>query len=124
MGGSDLVGALVRNAGEQRPNLALAIATVAAQRPDGRELAGLRPPRDRLGVDPEHRRDLGRRKQRLGVGRTSAHDVFSFFVAATAVATRAAMLPFSVACPIWLGRAILSVGRTSPSRTGIASPRR
>src|SRR3954454_23727579 len=112
---SDVVVALARDAGEQRPNLALAVAAVAAQRPDGRELAGLRPPRDRLGVDTEHRRDLGRRKQRLGVGRTSTHDVFSFFVAATAVATRGAMVPFSVACPIWLGRAIFPLERTSPS---------
>src|SRR4051794_17632542 len=64
---SDLFGALVRDPGEQGPDLALAVAAVAAERADGRELAGLRPTRDRLGVDAEHRRDLSGREQRLGV---------------------------------------------------------
>src|SRR5579875_313642 len=59
------LGTLLRYAGEQRADLGLAVTTVPAQRPDRRELAGLRPPRDRLGVDAEHRRDLRRGQQRL-----------------------------------------------------------
>src|SRR5437764_7170605 len=38
---------------------------------------------------------------------------------AMAVSTRDVMVHFSVACPIWLGRAIFPVRRTSPSRTEI-----
>src|SRR3954451_16192575 len=76
-GSSAFVAALARDPGEQRPDLALAVAAVTTQRADGRELAGLRPARDRLGVDAEHRRDLSGREQRLGVGRASAHGVIS-----------------------------------------------
>src|SRR5579862_7528228 len=70
---SELDRALVRHAGEQRANLALAVAAVAAEGADRGELACLGPPRNGLGVDAEHRRDLGGRKQRLCVCGSGGH---------------------------------------------------
>jgi len=63
----------LRDAGEQRADLGLAIAAVATEGADRGELAALGPAGDRLGVHAEHRGDLGRRQQCLGVGGTGAH---------------------------------------------------
>src|SRR5215207_845147 len=52
---------------EESTDLGLLVAAVPAQRADRRELACLCPPSDRLGIDTEHRGDLSRREQRLGV---------------------------------------------------------
>ncbi len=72
--GSVLLDALVRDAREQRTDLGLPVPSVPAQRADRRQLAGLGPPRDRLGVDAEESRDLGRSEQRLRrVGRSGGH---------------------------------------------------
>src|SRR5512144_2323598 len=68
-----LAALLVRDSGEQGAHLAFPVAAVAAERPDRGELAGLRPPRDRLRVDAERRRDLGGGEQRLAVGSASGH---------------------------------------------------
>src|SRR5688572_20570365 len=43
---------------EQRPDLARAVPAVPAQRADRRQLAGLRPASNRLGVNPEQLRHL------------------------------------------------------------------
>src|SRR3954447_16036879 len=57
---------------EERANLGLAVAAVAAERANRGELAGLGPPRHGLRVDAEQRRDLRRREQGLGL-RTMAN---------------------------------------------------
>ncbi len=59
--------ALLRDARQKSADLGLPVPAVAAERPDRRELPSLRPPGDCLGVNPEHRRDLCRREQRLGL---------------------------------------------------------
>src|SRR5450631_4449744 len=64
--------ALLRNPAQQSPNLSLAIAAVSTERAYRRELARLRPARDRFGVDAEHRRHLGRGQERLSLGCASA----------------------------------------------------
>lgn len=56
-----------RNARQQRPYFGLAVASMTAERPDGRQLAGLGPARDRLGVDAEHGGHLGRGQKRFDV---------------------------------------------------------
>src|SRR3954470_21228682 len=71
---SVLLGPLVRDPGEQRADLGLPVAAVAAESADRGELAGLGPPRDRLGVDAEEGGDLGRGEQGLcRVGRSGGH---------------------------------------------------
>src|SRR3954454_18152147 len=85
-GSSDVVVALARDAGQESPHLALAVATVATEGADRGQLPGLRPTGDGLGVDAKHRRDLSGSEQRLRVGRTSAHGGISLSVAATPVA--------------------------------------
>src|SRR5438270_14076606 len=52
---------------EQRADLGLAVAAVAAQRADRGQFAGLGPACDGLRVDAEQRRDLGRGQQWLGL---------------------------------------------------------
>src|SRR5690606_7401894 len=66
--------ALLRNAREQGADLGFAVAAVPAERADRRELAGLRPARDRLRVDAEHGGDLSRGQQRLGIRGASGHE--------------------------------------------------
>src|SRR3712207_1620593 len=44
-----------------------AVPAVATQRPDGRQLASLRPASHRLGVNPEQRGDFGGREERIVV---------------------------------------------------------
>src|SRR6266516_7167442 len=56
---------LLRDARKQRTNLGLPVPAVTPERTDGCQLASLRPPRDGLGIHPEHGRDLRRREQRL-----------------------------------------------------------
>src|SRR5579863_9745782 len=58
--GGLLLGTLLRNAREQCTNLGLPVTPVPPKRADRRQLPGLRPARDRLGIDTEHRGDLGR----------------------------------------------------------------
>src|ERR1700740_3620680 len=62
---SVVLSALRSNAFKKTHDLGLAVATVPTERPDRRELPGLRPPRDRLRVDAEEGGDLGGGKQRL-----------------------------------------------------------
>src|SRR5690606_27621830 len=59
---------------EQGADLGFAVAAVPAERADRRELAGLRPARDRLRVDAEHGGDLSRGQQRLGIRGASGHE--------------------------------------------------
>src|SRR6266496_3512490 len=65
--------ARLRDPRKQGTDLGLPVAAVAAESPDGRQLSGLCPARDRLGVHAEHRRDLSRRQQRLSLGRACRH---------------------------------------------------
>src|SRR5581483_5370892 len=65
--------AWLRDACQQCANLCLPIPAVTAKRTDGCELASLRPPRNGLGVDPEHRGDLRRREQGLSLGCACRH---------------------------------------------------
>src|SRR5690606_8312536 len=66
--------ALVGNhPGEQLADLGLAVAPASAERADRAALAGLRPPGDRLRVDPEHRGGLCWREQRLRLHGSHAH---------------------------------------------------
>jgi hypothetical protein len=50
---------LAGNSRQQLADFGLAVATVTAESSNRAEFAGLRPPRDGLGVDAEHRGDLG-----------------------------------------------------------------
>lgn len=62
--------------------------------PDRVELAGLRPARDRLGVDAELLRDLGRRQKIGEVDRllsTSSHDTLDSLCAQTSLPARLSM---------------------------------
>jgi len=59
--------ALLRNPRQKGADLGLPVATVAAKRPDRRELARLGPPGHCLRVNPEHRCNFCRRKQRLSL---------------------------------------------------------
>src|SRR5205085_980648 len=59
-GGRSAVGALLGDAGQEGPHLRLAVAAVAPEGADRGQLAGLGPAGDGLGVDTEHRGDLGR----------------------------------------------------------------
>lgn len=69
-----LAGSLLRVVALQQPtHLRFAVAPVSPERPDGRQLAGLRPPRHCLGVDAEHGGHLGRGQERFGVGRPCGH---------------------------------------------------
>src|SRR6266566_4404784 len=54
-------------AGQERVDLSLVVAAVPAERPDRAELALLRPPGDRLGVDPQERGHLGRGQKAVGL---------------------------------------------------------
>jgi hypothetical protein len=65
--------ALLRDARQQSADLGLPVPAVSPQGPDRRELPCLRPSRDRFRVHPEHRCDLGRREQRLGLGCACRH---------------------------------------------------
>src|SRR5207247_989099 len=67
------LGALLRNTREQCTNLSLPVAPVSPQRADRGQFAGLCPACDGLGVDTEHRGDLGGRQQRLGLWCTCGH---------------------------------------------------
>src|SRR5215475_384496 len=67
------LGALLRNTREQCTNLSLPVSPVSPQRADRGQFSGLRPPCDGLGVDTEHRGDLRRRQQRLGLWCTCGH---------------------------------------------------
>ena len=64
---------LLRDTREQRTDLGLPVPAVTPERADGGQLASLRPPRDGLRVDSEHRRDLVWREQRLGLGCACRH---------------------------------------------------
>jgi hypothetical protein len=64
---------LLRDTRKQGANLGLPVAAVTTQSADRGQLASLRPPRDGLGVDSEHRRDLSWREQRLGLGCACGH---------------------------------------------------
>src|SRR5262245_18361144 len=66
--------ALLRNAREQSADLGLAVSAVSVERAIRRELASLGPARDRLGVDAEHRGNLSRGQQRLGIRGASGHE--------------------------------------------------
>src|SRR3954466_11626055 len=66
---------LLRDPVEEVPYLGLAVTTVATQRADGRQLAGLGPTGHRLGVDTEQRGDLGRGEQSLGLCGVWVHGV-------------------------------------------------
>ena len=56
----------LRDPREQGTDLGLPVPAVAAEGTDRRQLAGLCPACDRLGIHPEHGRHLCRREQRLG----------------------------------------------------------
>src|SRR3546814_1591533 len=51
---------------EARPDLGCLEPAMAAEGPDGVQLAGTGPAGDGLGVHPEHRRDLGRGEEGFG----------------------------------------------------------
>src|SRR5664280_3922064 len=51
--------------GQQPAYLSLPVAAVPTEGPDGRQLAGLGPPGNRLPIHAEHRGHLGRGEQRL-----------------------------------------------------------
>src|SRR5690242_4402453 len=63
----------LRDPREQGTDLGLPVPTVAAEGTDRRQLAGLCPACDGLGIHPEHGRHLCRREQRLGLGRACGH---------------------------------------------------
>src|SRR5579875_992638 len=112
-GGRRSLGALLRYTREQCTNLGLPVAPVSPQRADRRQLPGLRPPRDGLGVDAKHRGDLRRRQQRLGFGCACGH------VRGLSSWTSAAILRF-VCLPgaprgAWWGCPLWSTGTILPS---------
>src|SRR5215469_1092177 len=108
----DLLRTRLRNAREQGANLCLPIPAVTAERTNGRELAGLRPPRHGLGIHAEHRRDLGWRQQR-----------FSFWCACRHVASppgpilRSCVVPFLAP-----GGACRGCPHMTPTETILPSP--
>src|SRR6516225_1318346 len=53
--------------GQERVDLRFAVAAMPAERPDRTELALLRPPGDRLGVDPQQRGHLGGGQEAFGL---------------------------------------------------------
>src|SRR5690606_34364975 len=59
--------------GQQGADFRLAVAAVAAERPDRGQLARLGPAGHGLGVHAEHGGDLGRGQQGLRLGRASRH---------------------------------------------------
>ncbi len=58
---------------EQRMNFTRAITTVTTEGADARELARLRPPGDRLGVNPEECCNLGWGEKVLGIRILARH---------------------------------------------------
>jgi|SRR5271166_5062316 len=102
--GQALLRALLRDPRKQGTNLRLAVAAVAAKRPDGCQLSGFGPTRYRLRVNPEHGCDLGRRKQRLGLwGACRHYDGLSSWTSFCDPASVVLMAPFGACrgCPIW-----------------------
>src|ERR1022692_2256246 len=71
--GQALLRALLRDPRKQGTNLRLTITTVAAERPDRRQLSGFGPTCHCLRVNPEHCCDLCRCQQRLGLWGTCRH---------------------------------------------------
>lgn len=68
---------LRRYAGEQFPDLGLAVPAVAAKCANRTQLSSLCPPSNRLRVDAEHRRNFGRGEQWLGLRRSCVHEASS-----------------------------------------------
>ena len=102
--GQELLRPLLRDAREQGTNLRLAVPTVAAQSPNGRQLSSLCPPCDRFRIYSEHSCDLGRRKQRLSLWGTCRHyDGLSSWTLSCDPASDVFMAPFRacLGCPIW-----------------------
>lgn len=106
-------GVTPRRAAAERPaeaaGLCLVEAAVPAERPDGRELAGLGPTRHRLGVDAEEHRDLAGgeesalRERGLGVAGGDRHDrLLSFGSSADRVGPVALRPPLAGGLPLSL----------------------
>src|SRR5665647_1061936 len=76
--------ALLWYATEQSAHLGCVVAAVATEGLDRRDLAGLGPAGDGLGVDAEQRGDLRRRQQSLGLARSGVHVVLPSMSAARA----------------------------------------
>src|SRR5665647_1196794 len=76
--------ALLWYATEQSAHLGRVVAAVATEGLDRRDLAGLGPAGDGLGVDAEQRGDLRRRQQSLGLARSGVHVVLPSMSAARA----------------------------------------
>src|SRR5674476_1615336 len=74
--------ALLWYATEQSAHLGRVVAAVATEGLDRRDLAGLGPAGDGLGVDAEQRGDLRRRQQSPGLARSGVHVVLPSMSAA------------------------------------------
>src|SRR3984893_7919809 len=71
--GSMSLRALLRDTREQCADLSLPVPAVTAERTDGGQFPGLGPPRNGLGVNSEHSRDLRRCQKRLSLGCSCRH---------------------------------------------------
>lgn len=69
--------ALLRNTLEQLTNLRGTVATMATQRADRRQLAGLGPTSHRLRVNAKKRRDLSRGEQFICLGLPTSHVILT-----------------------------------------------
>ena len=94
---------------EQGTDLGLPVPAVAAEGTDRRQLAGLCPACDRLGIHPEHGRYLCRREQRLGLGRACGHMYGLSSWTGTAILRGCYLAPPGACrgCPIWPTETIL-----------------
>src|SRR5215470_8728979 len=97
---------------QQGANLRFAVAAVAAQGTDGAQLARLRPARNGLRVDAEHRRHLGRGQQGLWLVRTRCHSVTPPYIPINAnrgpIRPTRFYGPASPRCPTWSERLIVN----------------
>lgn len=80
-----LLGGLLGVPSEKCPHLRLVVTAVAAERADAGQLPIVRPSRDGLDVDAEHRGDFRRREQSFAGGRLLNHGCCSVALSITRV---------------------------------------